>query len=188
MAEHEHHHHSEDKKFKDVSRLRSPERLALMDIPKIVGTALEGLHAQKALDVGTGTGIFAEAFASQGLSVSAVDINALMLEEARKHASTVNFSEAPAESLPFETAEFDVVFLGMVLHEVDDPYKALLEARRVTKQRVAVLEWPYREEEVGPPLHHRLTEEQIRTWAVEANFSAIDIVEINRHVMYRLTF
>ncbi len=56
---------------------------------------------------------------------------------------------------------FEVAFLGHVLHETDDPVRALSEARRVTTVRVVVLEWPYVQEEEGPPLEHRLTKKRL---------------------------
>lgn len=44
---------------------------------------------------------------------------------------------APSEQISFPDCSFDLVFLGHVLHEADDPLTALQEARRVTRQRVA---------------------------------------------------
>ncbi len=53
--------------------------------------------------------------------------------------------------------------MGLVLHETDDAAQALAEARRVARLRVAVLEWPYRDDEMGPPLAHRLSAEAVPT-------------------------
>jgi len=108
------------------------------------------------LDAGTVTGIFAEAFAGKGMQVMGIDSNEELLKVARTAVPGVEFREALLEKVPFGERSFDLVFLGHVLHETDDPLAALSEARRVARVRVAILEWPYRNEQQGPPLHHRL--------------------------------
>ncbi|MEN2983264.1 MAG: methyltransferase domain-containing protein, partial [Thermus sp.] len=60
----------------------------------------------------------------------------------------------------FPEASFDLAFFGLSLHHLD-PLPALREAARVAR-RVAVLEWPYREEEVGPPLGRRFSPEGLQ--------------------------
>ena len=69
------------------------------------------------LDAGTGTGIFAAAFAAQGLRVTGIDVNEELLREARAAVQGVEFREAALEKLPFAERSFDLVFLGHVLHE-----------------------------------------------------------------------
>jgi SAM-dependent methyltransferase len=96
------------------------------------------------------------------------------------------FHEAPAEALPYEADAFDLVFMGVVLHEVDDHLQALREARRVARLRVAVLEWPHRRMTVGPPLWHRLKPEQVQALAEEAGFQAVEGGELAQTVLYRL--
>jgi len=78
------------------------------------------------------------------------------------------FKEAAAESLPYPDHSFDLVFLGHVLHETDDPVQAIKEAARVATTRVAVLEWPYKEEELGPPLDHRIPDERMQEIFISA--------------------
>ncbi|HTZ51502.1 MAG TPA: hypothetical protein VMF68_07580, partial [Spirochaetia bacterium] len=48
-----------------VERLRAPERLALMEVPRVVALSLDGGGFASVLDVGTGAGVFAEAFAAR---------------------------------------------------------------------------------------------------------------------------
>ena len=161
-----------DHRFKgDIARLRAPARVALLEVARVVDLCLAGLEAQRVLDVGTGSGIFAEAFAARGLRVSGVDVNPAMLPVAQEFVPGGDFHAAPAEALPFEAGTFELAFLGHVLHEADDPVRALTEARRVTTARVAVLEWPYLAEEKGPPLAHRLSPARVAVLAAEAGFS-----------------
>lgn len=77
--------------------------------------------------------------------------------------------------------------MGLVLHETDDRATALREARRVARHRVAVLEWPYDDEEQGPPLAHRLRESEIRSLSREAGFSDVNLTILSRMHLYRLT-
>jgi SAM-dependent methyltransferase len=123
--------------------LRSPSRIELLEVERVVALCLEGIAAQIALDVGTGPGIFAEEFSTQGLEVTGIDANPAMLEAARRYVPQGWFVLAPAEAIPYPNGAFDLVFLGHILHEADDPLMALQEAWRVARQRVTVLEWPH---------------------------------------------
>ncbi len=152
----------------------------------MVALSLEGLAVESVLDVGTGTGIFAEAFANNGLVVTGIDTNAELLLHAREYAPGARFEEAPAEQLPFDDGAFDLVFLGHVLHETDDPLAALREARRVARQRVAILEWPYREQPYGPPLAHRIAPATVLDLATRAGFSQVEHIELDQMDFYRL--
>lgn len=155
-------------------RLRAPDRVERMEVDRVVDLVLERWKPASALDVGTGTAVFAEAFATRGLVVTGIDVNPEMVEEASRIVPGGTFCVAPAEELPFENQSIDVVFLGHVLHETDDPIKALREAGRVATKGVAVYEWPPVEEEHGPPLGHRLTIERTDEYARQAGFTIIE--------------
>ena len=74
-----------DKRFEgDIERLRLPERVARLEVGRVVESCIEGNEITSVLDVGTGTGLFAEAFAGRGLVVSGVDANPEMLVAARQ--------------------------------------------------------------------------------------------------------
>ena len=168
-------------------RLRNPERIALLEVPRVVSLCLEGSSARTVLDVGTGTGVFAEAFSTQGLEVTGLDVNLELLAVARALVPSARFQEGLAEHLGFPDRSFDLVFFGLVLHETDDALAALKEARRVTRGRVAILEWAYRAEPKGPPLEHRLKSEAIADFAVKAGFSKVETIPMERLVLYLLS-
>ena len=170
----------------EPDRLRRPERVALMEVDRTADLALEGLEASTALDVGTGSGLFAEAFARRGLTVSGVDANPEMLPAAQKYVPLGNFRPGTAEKLPFADAAFDLVFLGHVLHETDRPLEALKEARRVSRRRVAVYEWPYIDETSGPPLAHRISPATVEMLAHQAGFSTIEQFQLDHMVLLLL--
>lgn len=167
--------------------LREPERIARLEIERVVTLCLDGLAVRRVLDVGTGSGLFAEAFAQQVQAVVGVDISEEMLETARRLVSGVDFQRAPMEALPFADGAFDLVFLGLALHETDDLNGTLAEAARCARQRVAALEWPYREEPVGPPLAHRLQPEQVLKAAQNLDFAQAEALPLKHTVLYRFT-
>jgi ubiquinone/menaquinone biosynthesis C-methylase UbiE len=168
-------------------RLRAPQRLALLEVEKVVDLCLEGIQAVNVLDVGTGSGIFAEAFSKRGMRVSGIDPNSEMLKMAKEFTPAGTFLYGTVEEMPLENKTFDIVFLGHVLHESDDIVKALLETKRVAKQKVCILEWPYKQEEGGPPLEHRLKTEEILGAAAQAGFSHTETIQLQSMVLFRLT-
>jgi ubiquinone/menaquinone biosynthesis C-methylase UbiE len=167
--------------------LRSAQRLNLLEVERVIDLCLETFPARSVLDVGTGTGLFAEAFAARGLEVAGIDANPAMIEAARHLVPGARFRHAPAEVVPHPDGAFDLVFMGLVLHETDDPALAVGEARRVARLGAAVLEWPYRPEEYGPPLEHRLRSEQVTDLAHQAGFARVETLPLSRLVLYRLS-
>jgi ubiquinone/menaquinone biosynthesis C-methylase UbiE len=168
----------------DPGRLRSAERAAVVEPERVVVLSLEGDPVKTVLDVGTGTGLFAEAFSASGLDVTGVDVNASLLAVARHHLPQGRFLEAPAESLPFANGSFGIVFMAHVLHEVDDPLIVFREAARTARKRVVIVEWPFREEAYGPPLKHRLPPERIEGLAHSAGLSRQTHVSLSHVEFY----
>ena len=180
MKDHEKRFHGE------ANRLRSPERISLLEVDRVVALTTEGLKASRLIDIGTGTGVFAQAFAAIGLSVIGIDANPSLLTVAREIVPGVRFDEAPAEAIPFTERAFDIAFLGHVLHETDDPVKALMEAHRVSTMLVVVLEWPYLQEEQGPPLAHRLQPAMIAEMAERVGFKNVERLKLTHMDLYRM--
>lgn len=178
---------NDDKVFRDVQKLRSPERLQRMEVERVVDLCLEGMEARRALDVGTGSGVFAQAFAARGLETTGIDPNGEMLAAARALVPGVDFQEAFAERILFPDASFDLAFLGLVLHETEHPDQALRECRRVAGKRTAVLEWPYETQDFGPPLSHRLRYADITEMALAAGFLRFEMIPLKSLVLYRMS-
>ena len=164
--------------------LRAPGRMALLEVDQVLDLCLQAFPAQSALDVGTGTGIFAEGFARRGLEVAGIDVNPAMIEAARRLVPDGRFRHAPAEAIPYAERSFDLVFLGLVLHETDDAVQALREARRVSASGVAALEWPYEEQGYGPPLGHRIEPGRLLSLAAEAGFAGVETLPLTYLVLY----
>jgi ubiquinone/menaquinone biosynthesis C-methylase UbiE len=90
------------------------------------------------LDVATGTGHTAFAFAPHVKSVIATDVTPEMLSEGEKlkienGITTVEFQLADAHDLPFEDATFDIVTCRRAAHHFVDITQALREMQRVLK-------------------------------------------------------
>ncbi len=176
-----------DKRYdNNIEKLRSPGRIVLLDMQRVVTLVLEKFHPESILDVGSGTGIFSEAFANAGLAVTGVDVSMDMIESAREFVPQARFIQAAAESIPEANNSFDVVFLGHVLHETDDPVQALAEAYRIARRGVVVLEWPYIEETIGPPLSHRLHVEDVCQMAHTAGFQGFGLIHLSHMMFYYL--
>jgi len=180
------HHHSSRVYHGGAERLRSGERLAGLEIPRVVGLCLSGIEAASVLDLGTGTGVFAEAFTVAGVAATGIDLNPDFLAMARTLVPQAVFLEATADDLPCDDGAHDLVFIGLALHEVDNPLGVLREARRVARLRVAVLEWPWKESTQGPPLEHRLKPDQIATLAEQAGFIRTETTELTYLSLYIL--
>ena len=75
-----------------------------------------GKPGQKILDLGTGTGVLARAFAKRGAVVTGVDIAANQIAAAKALAAQqgldIAFQVSPAEAIDFPDASFDVISSG----------------------------------------------------------------------------
>ena len=176
-----------EKRFEGApDRLRTPDRVERLEVEKVTNLCLEGEQITSVLDIGTGSGLFAEAFSKHGLEISGVDANPEMLTAARQYVPAGDFREGTAEALPYPDGSFDLVFLGLVLHESDDTLKALKEACRVARQRVCILEWPYRDGVFGPPLADRLNPDNLADMFQKAGFRKWKLTELSNTVFYGL--
>jgi len=82
------------------------------------------------LDAGCGTG-----FITRQLDgcVIGLDINTWNLQQARKHASSVNFVLGDIENLPVKNNKLDLVVCTETLEHLEQPEKAIAELHRVLK-------------------------------------------------------
>lgn len=88
---------------------------------------------EQILDLAAGTGTSSAAFAKSGATVTAADFSAGMIEVGRRKHPSIDFVEADAMALPFDTGQFDAVTISFGLRNVEDPKKALTEMYRVLK-------------------------------------------------------
>jgi hypothetical protein len=140
---------NEDKIFRNIERLRNPKRLAILETERVVSLCLQGPKIEKVLDIGTGSGVFAEVFTRRCLNVTGIDLQEPMLEAER-------------------------------------PLLTLQEARRVCAVRTAVLEWPYVEQEFGPPLKDRLKSNEVLRMGNSSGFFETRMIPLKHSVLFLL--
>jgi SAM-dependent methyltransferase len=113
-------------------RPRFPDEL----FERLAGRYGLGIGGQRVLDIGTGTGTLARAFARRGCFVTAVDPSAEALTEAKRLAAqnraSVDWVQSSAEETGLPSDFYDVVSAGQTWHWFDRP-RAAAEARRVTR-------------------------------------------------------
>ncbi|HLK40428.1 MAG TPA: methyltransferase domain-containing protein [Polyangiaceae bacterium] len=103
----------------------------------------------RVVDVATGPGTLALLAASDGATVSAIDISERMIAALRARAARAGLSEAidvrlgDAQRLPFETAAYDAAFSMFGLMFFPDRATGLREMRRVLRpgRRAVVSSW-----------------------------------------------
>lgn len=108
------------------------------------------------LDVATGTGALAQAFAERGHAVTGIDFAERLLARARRRVPTAAFEHLDLVELPrFADASFGIVSLAYVLHGLSPELRefALAQARRIASRHVVVFDYS------GPgPWYVRLVE------------------------------
>jgi demethylmenaquinone methyltransferase/2-methoxy-6-polyprenyl-1,4-benzoquinol methylase len=114
------------------------------------------------LDVATGTGQQAFAFAKRGYDVIGVDLTESMLEIARKNNKRgfLKFETADATHLRFEENSFDVSCISFALHDMPPNVreKALQEMVRVTRPNgvIVIIDYDLPHNKIGKALIYRL--------------------------------
>lgn len=80
----------------------------------------------RVIDLATGTGAQARAFAARGASVVGIDLSPRMLAIARRrrHGAAIRYVEADATSVPERDASFDAASISFALHEMPASIRA----------------------------------------------------------------
>mgnify|MGYP001321515107 CR=1 FL=1 len=107
------------------------------DLGHMIGVAQPGGN-ERLLDIGTGAGHTALAFAPHVRQCIGLDLTEEMVQTATQLASqrgiqNVAFQVGDADALPFPAVSFDLVTCRLAAHHFPDPAKALHEAARVLK-------------------------------------------------------
>lgn len=157
-------------KAKNMRKLDNPLRRKVLPQDKVI-KIIDIKKGQKIADIGCGIGYFtipiAKFIGEDGL-VYAIDINEEMLNETKRRVSeeklkNVRIVHSRENDFFIEDNSVDLIFTATVFHELNDSNRFLDECKRILKDngKLVVLEWNKIEEEIGPPINHRIDIEQI---------------------------
>lgn len=170
-------------------KLENPERYK--ELPPKKTLRKLGLRKNKiALDLGAGTGFFtfamSEIVGEKG-HVFATDISQIMIDEIERKKAE-NKIENISTKLTDESEialnqEMDFILISFVLHEFNELDHFLAEIYKHQKPNgvLCVLEWKKKETPKGPPLHHRLSEEECAKALYKAGWKTIELIEIHEN-------
>ena len=168
-----------------------------MSRPHATGSSLQMMVSwanpepvDRVLDVATGTGFTAFAFAEAAAEVVATDLTMNMLQEARRLAAdrgirNIRFLQAAAEALPFRTGSFDIATCRIAPHHFTSVPTFLREVRRILRPsgRLVLTDtsspdepdfyiWQHEVEQLRDPSHVRsYTPSEWRRLVGEAGFT-----------------
>jgi len=140
------------------------------------------------VDLGTGTGRVLELFGGKAQHLYGIDSSRDMLAIARANLERNGFRHAQLRqadiyALPLADAMCDLVTIHQVLHFLDEPQRALLEARRILKPsgKLLVVDFAPHELDELRELHaHRrlgVSAEQMTAWLARAG------LQLSRHMV-----
>ncbi len=164
-----------------INKFENPVRIAELD-PKNTLMKLGFKEKMVLCDIGAGSGIFSFPAAE----ISSGDIFALeisddiiaVLERKKSEGDIQNLIIRKVESdrLPLESGICDMAIMVTVLHEIEDKDSMLKEIRRILKTngKLAVIEFHKAETPMGPPVDHRISEEQVMELCDDNSFKHIE--------------
>lgn len=165
-------------------RLESPQRRELMN-PILLAEAMELDGSEVLLDLGCGTGFFAEELAKQCGKLIGVDISDAMLAVFRDKESfaklkNVELKVGSADEIPLPSATCDVVAHICLFHEIKDTAKFHQEIKRVLKPegRLFCVDWQAKPTQIGPPVSHRVAQEKAIELLMQDGFIDIKTLDV----------
>ena len=167
-----------------LDKLNDPNRLEILDLQTVCSHF--GLQRDMTLvEIGTGTGLFAEAFLNllPEARCYALDIVPDMLEWIRSNRETYKtgrlipqIMEESRTSLQDNIANF--LFMISLHHELEEPVELLTDCRRILKPggKIMIADWR-KDAPDGPPVLHRIEPELAISHLEEAGFEDISMFD-----------
>ncbi|MCL6507405.1 MAG: class I SAM-dependent methyltransferase [Bryobacteraceae bacterium] len=146
-----------------VRFLENPQRDQWQKPDQVI-QALGFRPGESVADIGAGTGYFSRRFARHAAKVYAVDIDASLLERARKNAPpNVEFVLAAPDDPKLPERSVDIIFFCNVLHHIENRPAYYAKLKRALKPggRIVNIDFHKRPLPVGPPVDHKLSEDQV---------------------------
>lgn len=174
-----------------IDKFENPQRAAELSPVDTLKKLMLHEHAAFA-DIGAGTGLFT--FAAARITtgpVYAVDISGEMREilRTRKEVCGAEHVEILDSIDRLPAGQCDMLFLCTVFHEIDDKETLLQEAKRALKAdgTLAIIEFHKRETPFGPPVAHRISEEETGAAVQEQGYTVQQAFSLGEN-FYCLSF
>ena len=154
------------------------------DVEQTMLGLLGGSRFENCVDLGTGTGRILELLSNHADHLVGLDMSREMLAIARANLETHNLRNAQVRqadiyALPFADGFADLVTIHQVLHFLDDPQRALMEALRILAPRgkILIVDFaPHDFEELRDLHAHRrlgISSEHMSSWFARAGLNLI---------------
>lgn len=134
-------------------------------------------------DIGCGIGYFsipAADIAGASSKIYALDVSVEMLDEVEKRALEAglsNIRNIKVDEYDLKLGDQSVGFaiLSNVLHEIEDKKRYVCEIHRILQSggKLAIIEWEKVDGELGPPVEHRISYEEVAELLSENGFENI---------------
>lgn len=135
------------------------------------------IKEKNVLDVGAGEGVITHV-----LGIKGIELNPIAVKLGQKRG--IDVIQGDVYNLPYSDGEFDAIFMGDVLEHLEFPDKALLEARRVLKEKL-YLAVPQKEDWKDPlDQYYDWTAEELKEFVEEQGFKLEGEIELYEKKMY----
>ena len=154
------------------------------EVEQVMFSLLGNSRFENCVDLGTGTGRILELLSDRAGHLFGLDMSREMLAIARVNMEThklrnVQVRQADIYALPFADGFADLVTIHQVLHFLDDPQRAILEAVRILtpKGKMLIVDFaPHDFEELRDQHAHRrlgISSENMTGWLARAGLNLI---------------
>jgi ubiquinone/menaquinone biosynthesis C-methylase UbiE len=170
QVEHQHHPPRSAEEYSKV--LENPARDQWQK-PHEVMQALALRPGEIVADIGAGSGYFTRRFAHHAATVFAVDIDARLIEIAKKTAPpNIQFILAAPDDPKLPPASVDTIFICDVLHHIGErpAYYRKLEQALKPGGRIVIVDFYKKQLPVGPPVSMKLSEKEVERELAAAGF------------------
>ncbi|WP_111684380.1 class I SAM-dependent methyltransferase [Winogradskyella tangerina] len=189
--EHQKEHHSDHKTANDymhqssvdelVKRFESPERDAYQK-PEEVLNYLGDLQGKTIMDIGAGSGYFSVKLAEKGASVIAADVDDGFLNYLNNRINTNNLEGIVTRKIPYDSPNLDENEVDMVLivntyHHIENRPEYFKKVKTGTTDHgeLVIIDFIKAENEIGPPLHHKISIDRVVNELKQAGYTSFDI-------------
>lgn len=175
---------------------RGPSSFSMQD-PTLVFNELKLKEGEVFLDMGCGAGdytIQASKILGDSGVVYALDVWEELISNLEEEAAINGLKNIKGiatditDKLPIEDNSIDVCFIATVLHTMHMPNikeNLFNEIRRVLKPdgRLAIIECKKEQRHFGPPMHMRLSSEEMEAFASQHGFEKINLLDLGYNYM-----